>query len=455
MRSVAPNGGAWVGVRWRIVGLLSLISLWNYFNRISMPVAGDRIMQLYPISEVQMGWVYSALVLAYAACMVPGGWLSDHLGGRVTLTAMGFGTAACCVLTGLAGWPGLAMGLVWPILLGVRAVMGAFTAPLYPAAGRVVSRWVPFPRRALANGLITGAAMLGMALAHPGFSLLMDAFGWQGAFVVAGAVTAALAVAWTLYGRDDPARHASVDPAQVEADAIPAEPVSPKDSRRVGSLQAVVRNRSLWLLTACYMTLGYVEYLVFYWSGHYFKQVLHFGEWQGQLAAMAPPLAMGVGMPLGGWLADRLMAPLGYRRARAAVALLGMIGCGTLLCAGTVVTHPVAIVACFTLALGASGLAEAAAWATAIDLGGDHGATSAAVANTGGNLGGFVSPVTTPWISAWLAPSLGPQLGWAWGLRLGGVICLIGAALWFWIDPAERAAEPGAQPSPHPELVGS
>jgi MFS family permease len=215
---------------------------------------------------------------------------------------------------------------------------------------------------------------------------------------------------------------------------------------RPGSWRALARRRSIWLLTLSYGTVGYVEYLVFYWSGHYFKQVLGFSSQEGQLASMLPPLLMALTMPLGGWLADRLMGPLGYRWARASVGLGGMLVCGLLVCAGTWVSSTAAIVACFVLALGAIGLSEGAAWPTAIDLGGSRGATSAAIVNTGGNLGGSLAPVVTPWVGALLAPSLGRAIGWAWGVRLGALLCLLGGLLWLWIDAADRAPSEAANP---------
>jgi MFS family permease len=135
-----------------------------------------------------------------------------------------------------------------------------------------------------------------------------------------------------------------------------------------------------------------------------------------------------------------------------------MLVCGVLVCAGTFVPGTAAIVACFVLALGAIGLTEGAAWPTAIDLGGARGATSAAIVNTGGNLGGSLAPVMTPWIGALLTPSLGRVLGWAWGVRLGGLLCVLGGLLWLWIDAAERSPRDDAKPEPDPlatDLVAS
>ena len=47
--------------------------------------------------------------------------------------------------------------------------------------------------------------------------------------------------------------------------------------------------------------------------------------------------------------------------------------------------------------------------------------------------GGMLAPVVTPWV--------GQQFGWGYAVGLGGVVCLIGVALWFWIDPCECPAE--------------
>jgi ACS family glucarate transporter-like MFS transporter len=86
------------------------------------------------------------------------------------------------------------------------------------------------------------------------------------------------------------------------------------------------------------------------------------------------------------------------------------------------------------------GLTESAAWATAIDLGGRHSASSAGFANTGGNIGGSISPTITPWIGAVLMSQLGlsENASWGWALRFAAGLCLLGSLLWIWIDAGER-----------------
>ncbi len=219
---------------------------------------------------------------------------------------------------------------------------------------------------------------------------------------------------------------------------------TPQTAAPAAAGRALLRNRSMWFLTVSYGCIGYVEYLLFYWSEYYFNNILHFSPNQSRVASMILTLTMGVCMPLGGWLSDRLLSLVGYRGSRTLVAVIGMAACGLLLNAGTFITWGPGIVICFALALGGVGIAEGPSWATAIDLGGKRGATSAAIVNTGGNGVGLLAPVLTPWVGAWLTDSLGKEAGWAWGLRLGSLVCLLGTLTWFWIDPAERGPAPDA-----------
>lgn len=135
-------------------------------------------------------------------------------------------------------------------------------------------------------------------------------------------------------------------------------------------------------------------------------------------------------MPLGGWLSDRLKHARGTPASRKIVPMAGMAVGAVLLLFGVLAREPAWIVAWFALALLAVGMAEGPSWATAVDLGGRRGGSSAAVFNFGGNAGGILARIVTPWI--------GQLLGWGYAVALGGLICLAGVVLWFWIDPHEK-----------------
>ena len=86
------------------------------------------------------------------------------------------------------------------------------------------------------------------------------------------------------------------------------------------------------------------------------------------------------------------------------------------------------VVTWFSCSMGLVGMSEGPFWTTAVELGGKRGGMSASIINTGGNAGGILAPVVTPWLSIYL--------GWQGAVPVAGAVCLVGAALWFWIRPA-------------------
>ena len=432
--TVAPT---WV--RWRILALLLAYSFMSWFNRASMAAAGDeRIMPEYNISKEMMGTVYSAFLFVYAIFMTPGGWFIDRSGARLALVLMGFGSALFGILTGSVAIFGA--GLIVPALFVIRALMGLFSAPIYPASGRIVSRWFPYPQRALANGLVTCAAPVGIAFTFVGFGALIDWVDWKWAFAITGGITGLLAIMWTMYGTNRPAEHRSVNAAELrlieqdEPSWSAEKATGPTANIKAASgWRTLLGNRSLVLLTLSYGAVSYFEYLFTFWMHHYFDDVLHVGKKESRYYAGVMYLAEAAGMVLGGWLSDRLQRRYGYRRGRAIVPVFGLIASAVLLGIGLLPTQPGWIVFWFSLAVGAVGMCEGPFWATAIELGGSRGGTAAGICNTGGNAGGLVAPVITPWVSR--------LLNWYCAIGLGSLICLVGASLWWWIDPAERCVE--------------
>jgi MFS family permease len=404
-----------------IVALLMAIVFTGHFNRMSMATAGDaRIMEQYRIAPERMGAVYSALLLTYTLCMIPGGMFIDRYGPKAALTALGFGSAFFVAMTGAVGLVLDNGAAVFFGLVVVRGLLGIVFSPLHPGSARAVGLWVPTDWRSRTNGLVNGSALLGIAATPMGFGALIDRFGWPVAFFIAAGFTAFLALVWTTFAAEGPGRRI-VPP-------VSGAPTSPAESWRT-----LLGRRSLVLLTLSYAAVGYFQYLFFYWMTYYFQTVLHLPEEKSRFYAAIPPLAMAAGMPLGGWFSDRLERAIKTPRSRGIVPMAGMTAGALLLILGAFAGEPAWIVFWFALALGAVGASEGPFWATAVELGGRRGGSSAAFFNTGGNAGGMLAPIVTPLI--------GRHFGWGYAVAVGGVVCLAGVVLWFWIDPAERPAE--------------
>ncbi|MHC5539018.1 MFS transporter [Singulisphaera rosea] len=431
-------------VRWRVLALLMAYAGFCHFNRVSISVAGtEHIMADYAIDPEQMGTVYSSYLFIYTMCMIPGGWLIDRFGPKKALMAMGFGSAILVPATGLTSHATAVSILL--LLCLIRGMLGVVSSPMHPAAAKCVSLWMPPRQQGLANGLVTGAAVAGVASTYFAFGFLMDLVGWPNAFLVAGLTTFLLAAVWTLYATDLPGEHRSTNSrelALIEGDepagAIIAEapsrpPFGPDDPDEQGgrsSLIAMLGNRSLILLTLSYATASYFQYLFFYWMQYYFDTVMKLGKADGRLYATITTVAMAVGMMCGGWPADRARIRFGPRRGRAVVPMGGMLASALFLILGISSSHLFWVVTCFTLAMAALGTCESSFWVTGVEIGRKRGGLSSSILNAGGNVGGILAPILTPLFSK--------SFGWQAGLGAASAFCVFGALLWLWIDPDAR-----------------
>lgn len=418
-------------VRWRLILLLMGFTGLNHFHRQSLPAVVNEVMRDCNFTPTDMGWIYSAFLAGYVTCMIPGGWLSDRYGGWFALVLSGFGTAALVAATGGCGYVALT-GFAFVAFVSARCLMGIFTAPLFPATGRIVSAWIPFHSRAWANGLVLGATTIGVSAAPIAFGVLADQYGWQVSCLITGGVTALLTCLWAWRGCNSPGEHPAVNAAERELIGASSE-LAAGPSGGYGFMKLLC-NRNLILLTFNYMAVGYYEYTLFYWMKYYFRDVLEYPEQSSRYYTSIVTSAMVFAMPLGGILSDWLVRLWGYRAGRACVPIFGMLSSAVLLFAATRVEGEIAVVALFFFAHAAIGLCEAPTWVAGLEVGGPNCGTSSAIVNTGGNLGGLLAPVVTVYVAE--------TYGWNAGFLVASLACLVGVVLWFGI----RLEHPGDQP---------
>src|SRR5262245_57577326 len=72
--------------RWSMAALLFSISVVTYMDRVNISVTARQMMPALGLTDLQMGQVFSAFVVGYAICQIPGGWLGDQWGARRVLT---------------------------------------------------------------------------------------------------------------------------------------------------------------------------------------------------------------------------------------------------------------------------------------------------------------------------------------------------------------------------------
>ena len=384
---------------WGLVGLLSATATASYLARVNVSVAGLLMMRELGLSQEAMGRVFSAFLLGYALCQVPGGMLADRYGAKRVL-----GWAA---LAWVAATLGMAGAGVVALLLAGRFVLGVAEAPMFPAAARAIASWMPEGLRGRANGMVVAAIGLGSAIAPPLVSFVMLRWGWRAA-LAASALPALLAGLVWMKVRVPPERAAG----QGEAGGLP-------------------RSRSFVLLTLSYTLQGYVGYIFVYWFYLYLVQVRHFSVLEGAWMGSLPWVLSIMSIPLGGWLFDRLP---GWRKA---IPMAGLAGSGVLIAVGARTEHAWGAAACLALATALVLSVEGPFWTTMTSIAGRRSGAAGGVMNMGSNLGGLVSPALTPWLAA--------RLGWEAALLVSAGAAIAGGLMWVWIEGGrvEDGVEPG------------
>ena len=407
-----------------LVALLFLISVVTYIDRVNISVTARQMMPAFGLNNQDIGYVFSAFVLGYALCQIPGGWLGDRWGARVVLMAALVWWSAFTGLTALAGtWPLAGLVGITGSLLLIRFLLGVGEAVALPNFNRAVADWVPPHRRGLGIGIAIGGIGVGAAITPPLAAWIMVNWGWQVVFYLCSVLGLLVAALWISAASDDslgrPASRGYVN--------------SPTGARKRTGVavpwRELAAHTTLRWLVLSYSCLGYVAYVYMSWFYLYLVNVRGFDVLRGGWFASAPFLAILVFCPLGGWLTDRLVKEHGLARGRMVVGLAGMLLAGAAIAVGGVAVSPALAIIALSLGAGWLYFSVGAYWASTTDLSKTHAGTLSGLMNTGANLGGAISPTLTPWIAE--------QWGWSAALGAAALVAIAGGAMWLKIDVSE------------------
>jgi MFS transporter, ACS family, glucarate transporter len=419
-------------VRWVVLGFLTLISFVAYLLRTNMSVAGERIMTDAGLTPVQLGWVLAAFAWGYALFQLPGGMLGDLLGGRRALALV---TALWGVLNFLVALvpSGAATGSVVVIasLVGLRFLMGAAQAPLFPVlGGSVIARWFPVSGWALPNGMTNTGLTLGAAATGPLVAWLVRDYGWRASFALTAPLALLTAAVWYWYARDQPAGHPAVRPGELALIDAGRPPATSEPAAAAG-WKSMLRDRDLQRITLSYFLANYVFYFFFNWLYFYLVRVRGFAEIEGGLLAAAPWVTGAVAASVGGWTCDRIGRRWGIDLGCRLVIIPGLLLSGAFILAAGAAPGPYAAVIFLACCLGCQQFTDSAYWAAATSVGGPHAATACGLLNTGGNVVGGVV--------ALLVPITAERAGWPAALATASLFAVAAALLWLGIR-ADRSA---------------
>lgn len=433
-------------VRWLLVFWLFVLSAVSYLDRVNISIAGGSIADAYRLNDVQLGKVFSAMLVGYALFQTVGGRLADRFGPRRVLTAGVVWWGIFTALTALV--PARIEGALL-LFVAVRFLLGAGEAVIYPSANQFIARWIPVSERGIANGWIFAGVGAGAGLTPPFITYLMVHYGWRSSFWACAVIGFLAAGIWYAVARDTPAEHPDVSPSELTTiqsglTISHSQNGSPSrnQSRALISWATVLQSRNVWAVTLSYFCYGYVAWIFFGWFYRYLAKVRGLDLKASAFYTMLPFLAMLVGCLVGGTINDRLTKWRGPRLGRCGLAALAIVVAGIFIAFGTQVHS--ARLASVVLAGGAGALylSQSSFWSVTADIAGESSGSVSGFMNTGNQIGSAITLSLTPLIAA--------RFSWNASFLAAAALCLVGAACWLIVDPTRALFPADAQPVTDP-----
>ena len=417
-------------LRWRIGGLIGTGVLINYFDRISLSVAGPQLQQSMGLTPSDLGLLFSAFFWSYAMLQIPAGLILDRFGvtrvGRWGAFLWGVASTITACAGGFAG------------IFIARMLLGIAEAPSFPANAKATGYWFPRTERALSTALFDAAAKFSNVIGVPLIALAVVNLGWRWGFGLVAAMSFAYFIAFYLIYQD-PSRHPKL--TREEHRYITdngATPEGQQSANPAGMLAYLLRSRKIWGLSIGFAAYGYCFYLFLTWLPGYLVQTMHMSILKSASFAAIPWLCATVSdLLVGGWLIDHLIKRgMDETRVRKGVLLSGMF-CGLAVFGATTTTDPVYAILWISIAL--SGLAAAApvGWSLPSLIAPRGGVgTVGGIMNFTNNMMGAVAPIVTGYI-------VGSTQSFSNAFMVAGVVLIIGMiAFVFLLGKIENLPEP-------------
>jgi MFS family permease len=388
-------------VRSKVVAFGASLAFLSFLDRAAISQAAPAIMRDLHLNPAQMGLVFSAFGLTYAACEIPSGWLSDRFGARRLLTRVVLWWSFFTAATGWA-WS-------YPSLVITRLLFGAGESGCFPGLAHLFRARLSKTERNAAEGIKAAAARWGAAITPALMAALSAFLSWRQVFMLFGSIGGVwAAVFWWNY-REEPR---STAPVQARV-----------------NWAKLLRSRSAWALGLQWFCHYYGFYFYITWLPQYLYQARGLDLRRGSLAAGLPLVAAGVGSLVAGWTLTRLTAQTGStQRARGLLGYAAYGGAAALLLLFTWIGEPLLAMVVMSLSSFAAEFSGPITWTAAMDMGGEHVGTVSGFMNMLGHFGGSIAPAVTGLLLTWS--------GHAWNtvFYCSAAIYAAGALCWTLID---------------------
>ena len=407
--------------RYRVLGMLLLLSIVTYIDRVCISVAGPAMQKDLGISPERWGWVVGLFAISYAVFEIPSGAMGDRIGARKVLTRIVIWWSVFTSLTGTVS--------NYFLLLLVRFMFGAGEAGAYPNSSSSISRWFPVVERARAHGLVWMASRVGGAVSPLLVIPIQMRWGWRASFYSFGVLGVVWAIFWYRWYRDTPREKPAVTAAEIQE----IEEGQGAAGRLRHSLpwRVALKHGNFWAILLMYHTYCWGSFFFLSWLHTFLAKGRGFTADELRSLSSLPFIFGGLANLAGGFTSDRLVRRVGLKWGRRAVGVAGLTASAMFMLATAFTANKVASVVLLSFAYAGSDFMLPVAWAVCLDVGRRYAGAMTGAMNMAGQLGSFLSSVTFGYLVAWFGTynAVLPPMA---------AMLVVSAALWLKIDPTQE-----------------
>ena len=281
---------------WLTVGLLWVIGMLNYLDRVMITTMRGSIVAEIPMTEAQFGLLTAAFLWTYGVLSPFAGFLADRYSRSRVIVISLFSWSLVTWLT--------AHATTYGELLATRMLMGITEAAYIPAALALITDYHRGHTRSRAEGIHMSGIMVGAGLGGVG-GWIAERYGWEHSFTLFGLMGLGYTFIVAFLLKDAPRERPSTAD---ETDALP----------KIGLGAAFVslfRKKSFILALFYWGLLGMGGWAVVGWMPTYMNENFNLAQGVAGLTATGYlQTALLVGVIVGGTWADRWFRTNPYGR---------------------------------------------------------------------------------------------------------------------------------------------
>jgi ACS family hexuronate transporter-like MFS transporter len=316
------------GMRWWMVGLVTLGLIVNYLARNTLSVAAPTMMAELHISTQEYSYIVVAWQVCYAVMQPVAGYVLDAIGTKIGFAVFALAWSLACASAAMAsGWQSMAF---------FRGLLGLTEAAGIPAGVKATTEWFPARERSVAIGWFNIGSSIGALCAPPLVVWCILHAGWQWAFVVVGVIGTVWTLAWSLFYKHP--RDQKMLTIEERDYILSGQEAKHADGARKAGWRQIVKSQNFWSI-AIPRFLSEPAWQTFNaWIPLYMATERHMNLKEIAAFAWLPFLAADIGCVLGGYLSPIIhkrfkVSLFNSRKWVMAIGSLAMIGPG---CVGLV-----------------------------------------------------------------------------------------------------------------------